>query len=487
MALSEPHWSRIGLYPHHGICLPLFSLRTRQSCGIGGFLDLLPLIDWCHELSLDCIQLLPLNDTGSDPSPYNPLSSCALDPIYLSLSAIQEPRLSRSEILALKMAHLRELFDQTFSSLSRTDDYQAFLQENQWLDEYVLFKALKEQFGGIHWKDWPQHPDAPEKKALDFHRFVQYHCFSQMAQVRAHANQRKVFLLGDLPILPSPDSADVWAHPHLFHLDLSAGAPPDAYNPEGQKWGFPLFNWDAHRKEGFAWVKQRLKQMEKMFHLYRIDHVVGYFRIWGIPEGKKPKEGAFYPADSSLWASQGKELLTMMLDATPLLPIAEDLGTIPPLVYPLLRELGICGTKVLRWQRKEEGTYIPYDQYEPFSLTTLSTPDLDPLELWWKKYPVESVPFAHFKRWAYHPVLTQQQRLEILRDAHHTPSYFHINLLQEYLALFPELVWPHPEDERINRPGTLLSTNWTYRFRPFLEEIVQHKGLREIFKVILGK
>lgn len=152
MALSEPHWSRIGLYPHHGICLPLFSLRTRQSCGIGGFLDLLPLIDWCHELSLDCIQLLPLNDTGSDPSPYNPLSSCALDPIYLSLSAIQKPRLSRSEILALKMAHLRELFDQTFSSLSRTDAYQAFLQENQWLDEYVLFKALKEQFGGIHWK-----------------------------------------------------------------------------------------------------------------------------------------------------------------------------------------------------------------------------------------------------------------------------------------------------------------------------------------------
>ena len=213
----------------------------------------------------------------------------------------------------------------------------------------------------------------------------------------------------------------------------------------------------------FPGGKQRLAVAEKLYHIYRIDHVIGFFRIWAIgPSGK----GHFIPTDHSEWQPQGKELLDMMVDNCSLLPIAEDLGMVPPEVGPTLKHLGICGTKVVRWQKIHD-SYIPYNEYEPFSMTTVSTPDMDDLEMWWRKYPNESVLFAEqIKKWRYHPILTAQQRLELLRDAHHTPSYFHINLLQEYLALFPDLVHTNPDEERIDKPGTTLPSNWTYKYGP---------------------
>jgi 4-alpha-glucanotransferase len=448
----KAHWQSIGHRPHHGICLPLFAIHTKN--GPATFLDLIPLIDWCHSLGLDCIQLLPLNDSGSDPSPYNPISSCALNPRYLA-------------------PH------------SNTPPPQSFLDQNPWLLPYAQFKAYKARFQDKNWTDWPTPLPSLTPFELEPHITAQYHAFQQLAQVHAHATKKGVFLIGDVPILVSPDSADVWANPHLFHLNIAAGAPPDYYNQLGQYWGFPLFNWDAMRKTHFAWWKLRLKVAERLFHIYRIDHVVGFFRIWGIPKGQKPTKGSFYPPDPSLWTAHGTELLNMMLDATTLLPIAEDLGTIPPEVYPILKNLGICGTKVIRWQ-KHDGHFIPYSDYEPLSLTTVSTPDMPGLTLWWKQYPSEAVPFAAFKHWAYHPLLSHDQLFEILRDSHHTASIFHINPLQEYLALFPSLAWPNPEQDRINKPGTLLPTNWTYHFRPTLEELLAHEGLKEAFRKILS-
>lgn len=486
------HWKKIGQKPHHGFCLPLSALRTRKSCGIGEFFDLLPLIDWCQHIGFDCLQLLPLNDTGSDPSPYNPLSSCALDPIYLSELAdpqtfaplTEAPRLERATVKQKKLQLLKARFAQTFPALSKTDAYQAFLQENSWLNSYAHFMSMKEAHGGHHWIHWDL-TLSPDPSSLNFHRFVQYLCFSQLRQVHTYAQSRGVFLKGDLPILISPDSADVWSEKNLFNLHFTAGAPPDAYNTQGQNWGFPLFDWKAMEQDQYRWWKRRLKTMETYVDLYRIDHAVGLFRIWAIPLGQKPSEGAFDPPDPSLWPDLGKAHLAMLIDTTTMLPLAEDLGTIPEPVYPILKNLGICGTKVVRWQKNRDG-YLPYDQYEPFSLTTLSTADMDLLTTWWKRTPEESVPFAHFKRWPYHPILAPSQHLELLRDAHHTPSYFHINLLQEYLTLFPELSWPTPEEERINIPGTLLPTNWTYRFRPLLEEITSHPGLASALKDIIG-
>jgi 4-alpha-glucanotransferase len=494
---SDAHWQKIGLSPHHGISVALSSLRTKQSCGIGEFLDLIPLIDWCKKVGFDCIQMLPLNDTGDDPSPYNPISSCALDPIYLNLASLgsstkpfetltYQKRVGREEVLNLKMKWLRDLFEQSFDALFKTDAYQYFLNEHPWLELYSQYKVIKERLEVQNWSDWPKDYPEPEKGQTDFYKFLQYHCFSQMEKVKDYATENHVFLKGDIPILISPNSTDVWAHPERFRLDLEAGAPPDYYNPLGQKWGFPLLDWDFMREHDFVWWKQRLHTAEKLFHIYRLDHVVGFFRIWALPRGKQPLDGFFIPPDPEDWVPRGTEILEMMLSSTTMLPIAEDLGTIPKEVFPILKQLGICGTKVICWEKKLDKSYLPFDEYEPFSMTTISTHDSDTLELWWKKYPAESAAFAEFMNWTFDPILTADQRLQILKAAHHTPSYFHVNLLQEYLALFPELVSINPEEERINYPGTLLPTNWTYRLRPFLEEIAAHQELTELIQKILA-
>ncbi len=485
---------------HHGICVPLTAIHSKKSCGVGEFFDLMPLIDWAKNVGLDCIQLLPLNDSGDDASPYNALSSCALDPIYLSLHELGpiDPfqafrsldRIAFHEVKRQKLRWLHIYFEETFATLSKTAEYQKFIAENSWLKAYALFKTLKDEYGGKSWQEWPrelQNPATVPARNTDFHCFIQYHCFSQMERVRAYAEKRGILLQGDIPILVSPDSVDVWAERELFNLDLVAGAPPDLYNALGQKWGFPLFNWDVMRARGFEWWKRRLGVAQRFFHIYRIDHVVGFFRIWAIAHGKKAMEGFFIPHDPQLWPGQGREILEMLLEASPITPIAEDLGVIPREVPVILKELGICGTKVVRWQRHWEGdkSFIPYSEYEPLSLTTISTPDMDPLPLWWKKSPDEAIPFAHFKHWNYDPTLTSEQLFELLWDAHHTPSHFHINLLQEYLRLFPELSWPNLEDDRINVPGTLLPTNWTYRLRPSIEELLEHQAFSDTMRKII--
>jgi len=450
------------------------------------------MIDWCKSLGFDCLQLLPLNDTGFDPSPYNPLSSSALDPIYLSLWDLPDgvggldrfapyretPRLFRKEVKTLKLEWLRAYFDKTFAAISQNPSYQEFLSTH-WLVRYSCFMANKTTFDWKPWKEWPL-DFKEDPREIDFYNFLQYLCFSQFEKVRGYASERSFFLVGDMPYLLSPDSADVWVHRTLFHLNLSAGTPPDKYNFEGQDWGFPLFDWNAMEKDDYSWWNEKFSILPKLYHIYRIDHIIGFFRIWAIAEGQKPVEGHYIPTTAAEWTSQGRKILEMMIDFCPLLPIGEDLGSVPEMVRPLLKELGICSTKVFRW---EETT--PYDQYEPLSLTTLSTPDMEPVPLWWQKYPTDAASFSEFKNWQYEPTLSPEREFEILRDSHHTASYFHINLLQEYLFPFPELHSPNLEEERINVPGTLLPTNWTYRFRPSIEEITSHEALAQMVRDIL--
>jgi len=475
---TDVHWEKVGLHTHHGIALPLFSLRSKKSCGIGEFNDLIPIIDWCASLKLDVIQLLPINDTGEDTSPYNAVSSCALNPIYLSLADLpgatnlsdfepltKLPRIAYNEVRTKKLHWLYDYYLQNYKTVSAQSDFQTFVQENPWLQAYANYKNEGRE---------------------DFNIFLQFLCFEQLKRVRAYATSLKVFLKGDIPILLSPQSADCRSEPELFDLTLDAGAPPDFYNPLGQHWGFPLMNWETMRKNHFNWWKRRLSIAENFFHIYRIDHVVGLFRIWGIPKGEKPFNGQFVPADATLWVPQGREILEMMIDSTTMLPIAEDLGVVPEEVRHLLKELGICGTSVIRWEKKEE-IPRPYEEYNPFTLTTVSTHDSEPLLVWWKNYSEEAKSYAKFKNWPYSPELTLDQRIEILKDSHHTTSYFHINPLQEYLTIFPEFSWEFPEDERINIPGTVWPTNWTYRFRPYVEEIIASKPLADLFKQLLLK
>ena len=478
---TDPQWDKIGKRHHHGVVIPLFALRSQNSCGIGEFFDLIPMIDWCASLNLDVIQLLPINDTAEDPSPYNAASSCALEPSYLSLKALPNignldftvfqpltelQKVARNEVRRLKLTWLYDYFLINFKVVSEQKPYIEFVKKQDWLCDYAEFK---------------------NDGRKDFHYFIQYLCFDQMAKVKEHASSKNIFLKGDIPILLSQYSADVVADPKLFDLSLDAGAPPDFFNSEGQHWGFPLMNWDAMRATGFQWWKRRLKIAEEFFHIYRIDHVVGLFRIWGIPKGDKPINGHFVPTDHTLWQPQGRQILEMMIDSTSMLPIAEDLGVVPQEVIQILQELGICGTKVIRWKRRWGGNldYVPYEEYEPYNLTTITTHDAEPLLLWWKNQPEEAALYAKFKHWEYTPELNISGRIEILKDSHKTPTYFHVNPLQEYQTIFPEFSWGLPEDERINVPGTLLPANWTYRFKPYVEEIIASKELADLFKSCL--
>jgi 4-alpha-glucanotransferase len=505
-SITGKQWEKIGVRHHHGINLPLFSLRSENSSGIGEFLDLLPLIDWCQTLKIDFIQLLPLNNLNaeSDSSPYNAVSSCALNFLYLSLHALPfleelpelksklaefkkfnaTTQISYTEIVAHKKSWLDVYVNHVEPRILESQEFQSFYNSQPWLKPYALFKALKDQLKNISWTSWPEelrYP-TPEKidhlhslypKEVSFYLLAEYLCFTQLKAVKTYAEKKGIFLMGDIPILVSRESADVWYNPELFDVHLQAGAPPDSYNEVGQNWGFPIFNWDALRKTHFEWWKQRLHYAQTFFDLVRLDHILGFFRIWAIPPQHLAEDGHYTPEEETEWESQGKELLTMLASSTTMLPIGEDLGCAPDIVRPCLNEMGICGTKVMRWEKAEEvegketeESYVPIEDHPPVSITCTSTHDSS-----------EATAFAKSKQWTYTALLSAEQRQQILWESHHSASLFHVNLLQEYLALFPELIWQDPESERINIPGTILPTNWTYRFRPSVEELTSHKGL----------
>lgn len=500
--------SKIFLSPSsslHGINTPLFSIRSEKSSGIGEFLDLIPLIDWLQPLGFDIIQLLPLNASGKDPSPYNAISSNALNPIYISLEAlpgIKEQHDLLEAIQTLKRynkterIHYTELKENKHKILNSYVERhkQEFLNSSEyiefskisWVLPYATFRSLKEHNKWTHFSTWPK--DSIPLKDVETHAIIQWLAYQQMESVKAYANQKNFFLMGDIPILVSSDSADVWKNPHLFNTHFSAGAPPDMYNKEGQKWGFPLYNYEALEKEDYHFWKERLKSASKLYHIYRIDHIVGFFRIWAIPQGKKAIDGHYVPENPIKWESQGEKMLKLLLENSSMLPIGEDLGVIPHETRKLMHELGIPGTKVLYWERNWKGdrNFIPFSDYPKDSLTTVSTHDSEPLEMWWKNHPEDAKVFAHFMGWDYGKTLTKNQLLEILKSSHHTKSQFHINLLQEYLSLFPELTWGKQDKERINMPGIVSPDNWTYRYKPSIEEMASHSKLSSTLKEIIS-
>lgn len=478
--LTHHAWEKIGLRHHHGVNTPLFSLKTKNSCGIGEFLDLLPFIDWVHSLGFDIIQLLPIYDSGEDPSPYNAISANALNPIFISLHALPgleenslkalnlEPRVDYSAILHLKLNLLRDYFHKEKTAFSK-ELKSEFLQKFPWVDAYAHFKAHH------------------RKEEVEFYIWLQWIAYGQMQKVKTYAESKRIFIKGDIPILVSPESVDVKTHKEIFDDSLIAGAPPDYYHKEGQRWGFPLYSFEAELKNDFAFWKERLRSAEKLFHLYRLDHIVGLFRIWGIPEGKKPIEGHFVPRDRSKWRHQGEVQLKIFLETTDMLPVGEDLGIIPHETKETMAEYGIPGTKVIRWERDWKGDhhFIPYRNYPAISMTTVSTHDSDPLKLWWEKHPEDAKAFAQFKHWHYTPSLSNEHQIEILRDSHTTPSLLHINLLQEYLSLFPDLIRNQGEEDRINVPGTISNLNWSLRYLPSIETLQEHQGLNKLMKDLI--
>ncbi len=512
---ANPHWQCIGKHHHHGIALPLSALRNPLSAGIGEFLDLIPLIEWCTSINFDVIQLLPLNDSGGDPSPYSAHSAQALHPIYLSINKLpslelfdelelptnnDSQRVAYHDVLHKKQQFLRKYFQRAFPLIRDWPAFHAFVHDNPWLEGYAIYKTLKEQHQERPWWQWEEtlkNPSADTLQSLKkelaqeihYHQCVQFLCFEQMRMVKEIADKEGVFIKGDIPILLNRDSADVWLQRHLFVLDFAAGAPPDMYNEEGQYWGFPLYNWHALEETGYEWWKTRLSVAQGLYHLYRLDHIVGFFKIWAIPLEKKAKEGFFLPQDERLWIPQGETILKVLLGCCNMLPIGEDLGAVPPSVRYSLKHLGICGTKVLRWERhwETDRSFVNPHEFHPLSMSSVSTHDSETLAQWWKLHPDEASLLARARGYPWHDTLEAATRKQILEECHTSSSLFHINLLGEYLAMFPDLVWDSPEDERINIPGLVLDSNWTYRFKPTLHEIVTHKKLASFMKALAHK
>ena len=506
---AGPQWNLIGCNPHRGIVVPLFALHSESSGGIGEYTDLPKIFLWCRGLGFDTIQLLPLNDTGLETSPYSALTANALNPIHLGLMqlplAMQDytlksiwedlrtfnrtQRISYPDIQQRKELFLRRYHDHYGQVIQALPSYQRFVELNErWLHPFAAFKALKISTQWKNWSDWTESEiDNISDTEIDYHIFVQYLCFDQLQTVKKEANQHGIFLQGDIPILINFESADVWNQRELFITDIVAGAPPDMYAAEGQKWGFPIYNWDALAAQNYAWWINRLRIAELFYDIYRIDHIVGFFRIWGIPISAPSKQGYFIPTDQNKLIPLGNQLMQMMLKNCSMLPIGEDLGTVPPEVRECLKSLGICGTKVMRWERHwhGDGSYIDPKEYPTESMTTVSTHDSETLTLWWMNQTDEARRFAISQGWDYQPKITQDQRSSILSASNHSGSLFHINLLQEYLAMIPELVWENPEDERINIPGTITPFNWSYRFRPSIEEIISNYTLQSKIQSVL--
>ena len=312
-----------------GTAIPVFSLRSEDDFGVGEFLDLKKMVDWAASTGQSVLQLLPINDTTmtgtwEDSYPYNANSTFALHPQFINLPAAGVPvtkayKELQAELNALpqidyervnnaKLELLRKAFDKKFEKLSATKAYQAFMEANShWLLPYAAFCVLRDMNGTPNFTQWKAHKKYNAKKiatfckenkaAVDFWCFVQYHLDAQLSEVCKYAHSKGVVLKGDLPIGISRTSADAWLYPELFHMDSQAGAPPDAFAEDGQNWGFPTYNWEKMSEDGYAWWKARLSKMSEYFDAFRIDHILGFFRIWQIPLwSKSGLDGYFSPA-----------------------------------------------------------------------------------------------------------------------------------------------------------------------------------------------
>ena len=312
-----------------GIAVPVFSLRTEDSFGVGEFHDIAKLVDWAVATGMNVVQILPINDTSmtgtwKDSYPYNAVSSFALHPQFIHLpsagvkrdkayKALQEelnalPQIDYERVNNEKKRLLKKAFAAKWESLSSTKACKDFIETNKdWLLPFAVFSALKDEKGTPDFSSWGKESKfssrlvkayhEAHRDEVDFYIFEQYLLDVQLKEAVGYAHEKGVVLKGDLPIGVSRTSADAWSNPELFNLDSQAGAPPDAFSKDGQNWGFPTYNWDKMADTGFVWWKQRLGKMNEYFDAYRIDHILGFFRIWEIPsEYKSGLMGHFSPA-----------------------------------------------------------------------------------------------------------------------------------------------------------------------------------------------
>jgi 4-alpha-glucanotransferase len=546
-----------------GILEPVFAIRTEEDLGIGDTEGVRQMIDWCHHHQLSILQTLPINETGDDNSPYNALSSLAIEPATIAISPRHIPDLPparfqdlvRPELLAELRggavnypgvkALKRKLLEAAFGNFrrrhfnretERARQFRSFLTEHaDLLSDYALFRVLMEENGDSPaWDRWaPEHrsPPAarawllslPEKQRKElmrkqvFFMYVQWLGFGQWQALKDYGAARKVYLMGDIPFGVGRFSADVWANRAIFDLEWSGGAPPekvfkvDPFTEKwGQNWGIPNYRWEELRRRNFDWWRTRVGNIQKVFHLYRIDHALGFFRIYSFPwtpdrnaeflplteaqaaartGGRLPGFKQFpddTPEHQAANQAQGEEILRVVLEASgETTVVAEDLGVVPEYVRPTLQKLNTPGFRIPTFFREPDGRYSDPRQYPRLSLVQPATHDHPPLAAAWAECwqnidagkEVETnrrelhltMEFAGLKDAEPPREFTSQLHEAFTRAVLQAPSWLAVFQITDVFGM----------TARFNTPGAVAATNWSYRLPHTVKELDADPALLE--------
>ena len=544
-----------------GILTPLFALRSEKGLGIGDVATLREFIVWAREIGFGVVQLLPINEVGRDNSPYNAISAMAIEPMTLHLAPGSPEELSREafesamaneNLVTLRRGPVkyervrtlkRELLECAFKNfqLNATADRQSVFEqfcerESNWLKQYSFFRVLMElNRESETWDEWKrEHRDPQTARSWlaeqstemrtqfsgreKFFSYVQWIADEQWREVRKFAEKRQVALMGDIPFGISYYSADVFTERNIFHLDWSGGAPPESYFKDdkftikwGQNWGIPVYNWPAMRAQDFAWWRQRVRGVSRIFHIFRIDHVLGFYRIYAFPW--RPKRNAeflplthaqmlektggrsphFAPRDDETAENceankrEGEEYLRMVLaESGATRVVGEDLGTVPRYVRPSLQSLGIAGFKIPQWEFLD-GRMTPGNEFERLSVATYATHDHKPIRELWRemfdeKSPTREQAREDLLKIAQFAGIAPQEGLEYERAVYpaimsalfNSNSWIAIVMITDLLA----------RKDRFNVPGTAATTNWTRRLPKTISQMRESHSVRRKMRLI---
>ncbi len=489
-----------------GVLVPLFSLASTRSWGIGEIGDVADTARWLEGAGQRMLQLLPINEMPPGvTSPYSALSAMAIDPQFITLDHVEDfvelggeqalepalrvrlaaarlaPRIDYDAVRDLKQIALRRAFErfrdiEWASGTRRAAACRAYIAEQAWwLDDYALFRALHARHEERAWTDWPEPvrsraPDSLEQARAEladdilYRQYLQWIAGDQWGSARDAAGD--VALLGDLPFMVSGDSADVWARQDEFRMDASVGVPPDAFSETGQDWGLPVYRWDVLAERDFDWLRNRARRNADLFDGYRVDHLVGFYRTYFRPHaGGEPQ---FTPPDEPAQVALGERVLGVFREPGAEI-IAEDLGVVPDFVRESLARLSVPGYKVFRWERDWRVDGQPFKDpsaYPPTSVATSGTHDTEPMRVWWEGAPRE-------ERAAALAIPSVRSRLmdeDVARalGAPDLPHAVHEALIEALYASGSDILILPIQDvfgwrDRINQPATVSDANWTWR------------------------
>ncbi|MBR4355821.1 MAG: 4-alpha-glucanotransferase [Elusimicrobiaceae bacterium] len=481
-----------------GILLPLSAMKTDSDWGVGDFGSLLEWTRFFAEQGVKIIQILPLQETAPGITcPYSALSAFATDPVYVHIDAVEDIRQSESarqyiDGLAAQIAVWRQAAKAPFGAVKQAKlkalwlGYQHFLAHEQsvrsarylafeayqsaqagWLRSYALFRALKEFYQWQTWTQWPEELRRFDKTAVDmfeahnreyvrFFAYIQWILDGQLRVAKAFAQEKGIYIFGDIPFGTNLDSAEVWSERENYRLGWEIGAPADQFSEGGQKWGLPAYDWPYQHQHHLDLWRRKIRRVTELYDIFRLDHLVGFFRTYVFAPGDT--KGEFDLQGDQNQIDRGYAFLRMVLDeAHGKLAVGEDLGVIPNYVRRMLVDLQIPGYKVLRWEREDNGYYREPRHYPPVSLATTSTHDTETVREWWE-------------------TMDQHERANIweMISAQKTDGNVPWNeetqraILRRVLGSSSAIAMFSWQDiigttDRVNTPGTVGEENWTYR------------------------